>query len=140
MLEINIPIVESIRERDIDLLILEEFYSQTGFDKLFLNKINRDNLKFISAYRSVTTAGLGETDLQVEFSDENNQPFYLLIENKIDADFQEAKYERYLKRAEILSKDNSKVILAAPEEYIKNKSEFEYNISYEAYYCFGRKA
>lgn len=127
----NIPIVESVRERDIDLLILEEFYSQTGFEKLFLNKINRDNLKFISAYRSMTIAGLGETDLQVEFSYENNQPFYLLIENKIGADFQEAQYERYLKRAEILSKDNSKVILVAPKEYIKNKSEFEFDISYE---------
>ncbi|MEA4910816.1 hypothetical protein SDC9_21681 [bioreactor metagenome] len=127
----NIPIVESVRERDVDLLILEEFYSETGFERLFLNKINKENLKFLCAYRSVTTSGLGETDLQIEFLDEDNKTFYLLIENKIDAPFQEAQYERYLKRATALSEDNSKVILVAPEGYIKNKNEFEYHISYE---------
>lgn len=125
-------IIEAVRERDIDLLILEELYAKTGFEKLFLEEIKYPNFSFAKAYRSVTTAGLGETDIQVEFISDNKKLF-LLIENKVDADFQDAQYERYMKRADLLSGPDitTAVILVAPQSYIQNKSEFEYTLSYE---------
>ena len=64
----QLQIIEAVRERDIDLLILEELYAKTGFEKLFLEEIKYPNFSFSKAYRSVTTAGLGETDIQVEFT------------------------------------------------------------------------
>lgn len=133
MTETNIPIIESVRERDIDLLILEEFYAETGFGKLFLKVISRTEYVFSKAYRSVTTAGLGETDVQVEFKDIVGNKLYILIENKVDAEFQDAQYERYLERANLLKNNtcDAYVILTAPESYIKQKSEFEYHLSYE---------
>ena len=131
--ETSIPIIESVRERDIDLLILEELYAQTSFDQLFLQVINKNDYAFSRAYRSVTTAGLGETDVQIEFKNSIGNKLFVLIENKVDAEFQDAQYERYLERANLL-KDNTTeafVILTAPESYIKQKSEFEYHLSYE---------
>jgi hypothetical protein len=128
-----LQIIEAVRERDIDLLILEEFYAQTGFDKLFLKVINKQEFIFSKAYRSVTTAGLGETDIQVEFINKVGNKLYILIENKVDAEFQDAQYERYLERANLLKTDidEAYVILTAPELYIKQKSEFKYHLSYE---------
>lgn len=130
----SFPIIESVRERDIDLLILEELFSNTSFEKLFLEKVQKPQYSFSKAYRSITEAGLGETDILVEFTDKEKK-LYILIENKIDALFQDTQYERYLKRAELLAKranTEAYVVLVAPENYIKNKSEFEYNISYES--------
>ena len=129
----QLQIIEAVRERDIDLLILEEFYSQTGFDKLFLKVVNKQEYIFSKAYRSVTTAGLGETDIQIEYINDVGNKLYVLIENKVDAEFQDAQYERYLERANLLKTDTSEayVILTAPESYIKQKSEFKYHLSYE---------
>lgn len=131
--ESNIPIIESVRERDIDLLILEELYAKTGFDQLFLQVLDKKDYIFSKAYRSVTTAGLGETDVQIEFKNSIGNNLYILIENKIDAEFQDAQYERYLERAKLLKNGTGEafVILTAPESYIKQKSEFEYHLSYE---------
>ncbi len=128
----QLQIIEAVRERDIDLLILEELYAKTGFEKLFLEEIKYPNFSFSKAYRSVTTAGLGETDIQVEFTS-GKKKLFLLIENKVDADFQDAQYERYMKRAELISSPDitTAVILVAPQGYIQNKSEFEYTLSYE---------
>lgn len=130
--DLSFPIIESIRERDIDLLILEELYANSGFEKIFLNAIKKPDFTFAKAYRSITTAGLGETDIQVEFTAQQKKLF-ILIENKVDAEFQDAQYERYMKRAELLSAPavETSVILVAPKNYIDNKSEFEFAISYE---------
>lgn len=126
------PILESVRERDVDLLILEELYAKTGFETLFLKIIDKQDFSFVKAYRSMTTAGLGETDIQAEFIFGQKQ-LILLIENKVDAEFQNAQYERYMKRAELLTNPSTEtaVILVAPQDYIQNKSEFQYALSYE---------
>lgn len=127
------PIVESVRERDIDLLILEELYAHTGFEQIFLDLLGKNTYKFNTAHRSISVAGLGETDIQIECIDPDNKKIYILLENKIDAMFQDAQYERYQKRGELLKNDNAEsfVILVAPKNYIDQKSEFEYSISYE---------
>lgn len=130
----SFPIVEAVRERDIDLLMLEELFSATSFEKLFLEIIQKSEYSFSKAYRSITEAGLGETDILIECTN-GEKKLYVLVENKIDALFQDAQYERYIKRSESLAKQvntEAYVVLVAPEHYIQNKSEFEYNISYES--------
>ncbi len=130
----SLLIVESVRERDIDLLILEEFYSQTGFEQLFLRVIQRPDFSFVKAHRSIVTSSLGETDIQVEFKDKNGSTLHLLIENKIDAEFQKDQHSRYMQRAQLLvgPSVSARVILVAPETYINSQNEFEYSVSYES--------
>ena len=60
----NILPVESIQERDIDLILLEEFNVDKGFcnwfiDKLKLPLFEKSNI----ARRSISDFGLGETDI-----------------------------------------------------------------------------
>lgn len=129
------PIIESVRERDIDLLLLEELYAKSGFDKLLFDSIEQKNLVFIDAYRSVVFGGLGETDIEVHCkNNKNGELFYILIENKIDADFQNNQYDRYVQRAELINNKriNTAIILVAPSSYIDNQNEFNISISYES--------
>jgi hypothetical protein len=134
MINFTSLIVESVRERDIDLLILEEFYSRTGFEQLFLRVIQRPDFSFVGAHRSIVTSSLGETDIQVEFKNQNGSTLHLLIENKIDAEFQNAQYSRYMQRAQLLvgPSVSARVILVAPQAYIDSQNEFEYSVSYES--------
>ncbi len=131
--DVSFPIIESVRERDIDLLILEELYAQESFNSLFLNVLNKKDFTFVRAYRSMTMSGLGETDIQIEYTNNKGYKLYVLVENKVGAEFQPAQYERYLMRANLLKSDTTEayVILTAPESYIKQKSDFEYHLSYE---------
>ncbi len=131
------PIIESVRERDIDLLLLEELYAKSGFDKLLFDSIEQKNLVFIDAYRSVVFGGLGETDIEVHCkNNKNGELFYILIENKIDANFQNKQYDRYVQRAELINNKriNTAIILVAPSSYIDNQNEFNISISYESIY------
>ena len=128
-------IIESVRERDIDLLILEELYARSGFDKLLFDSVNKQDINFIDAYRSVVFGGLGETDIEVHCRNNKSEGlFYILIENKIDADFQDKQYERYTKRADLIKSENinTAIVLIAPLSYIKNQNEFTYTLSYES--------
>ena len=128
-------LVEAVNERDIDLLILEEFNSNIDFLEYFIEKNNlpKFNKKNI-AFRSVTEFGLGETDILVSYIDSNNKKNFILIENKIDANFQNKQYERYVERAKKYKKekecDESFVVLIAPEDYIKSQKDFNKTFSY----------
>jgi len=88
----------------------------------------------LGVWRSITGYGLGETDVLFSYKSENER-IYILIENKLDASFQNKQYERYLQRAENYVTDNSCdsvfTILVAPKLYCDNQSEFESYISYE---------
>lgn len=126
-------IVESVRERDIDFLIIEELYAGTGFEKLFLGAVDRPSFSFVKAHRSIVNSHLGETDIQVECRDEKGSILHLLIENKIDAIFQRDQYSRYMQRAQLLvgPSISARVILVAPQAYIDSQDEFGYSVSYE---------
>ena len=127
--------VESILERDVDLILLEELITDNSFCEWFVNELNLP--KFLSvngAWRSISDFGLGETDILFSYNSEDSKIF-VLIENKLDASFQEAQYERYTKRAnEYLIKnecDKTYTVLVAPNLYCENQNDFENYISYE---------
>jgi hypothetical protein len=134
-MEENILPVEAIQERDVDLILLEEFATDNSFCKWFINELDLPKIyENLGVWRSITGYGLGETDVLFSYKSENER-IYILIENKLDASFQNKQYERYLQRAENYVTDNSCdsvfTILVAPKLYCDNQSEFESYISYE---------
>lgn len=134
MIENLLPI-EAIQERDIDLILLEELNVDNTFSEWLINEMNFPKLtKNLGAWRSITDFGLGETDVLFSYKSDNKQ-IYILIENKLDASFQDKQYERYLKRADKYMKngdcDLAFVILIAPKMYCDNQNEFENFITYE---------
>tara|TARA_B110000879_G_scaffold199364_1_gene272180 strand:- start:65 stop:991 length:927 start_codon:yes stop_codon:yes gene_type:complete len=134
-MEENILPVEAIQERDVDLILLEEFATDNSFCKWFINELDLPKIyENLGVWRSITGYGLGETDVLFSYKSENER-IYILIENKLDASFQDKQYERYLQRAENYVTDNSCdsafTILVAPKLYCDNQSEFESYISYE---------
>lgn len=128
--------VEAIRERDIDLLLLEELHSDNSFSEWFVNELGLPILtEVIGVWRSISGFGLGETDILFSYQSLDKKVF-VLIENKLDASFQDEQYNRYGKRAfEYLNEkkcDEIYCILTAPLLYCENQSDFEYFVSYEA--------
>lgn len=56
--------IESIRERDIDLILLEEFWTDNAFCEWFIEELMLPPLISVNgAWRSISAFGLGETDL-----------------------------------------------------------------------------
>jgi len=99
--------ISGVSERDIDLLLLEEFISSVPFQELFLkqSKFKEEKLTYVEAQRSVTDS-IGESDLEVLFKNEDEKVFMLMLENKVNANFQKDQLERYVQRG---------------KNYIKNK-------------------
>lgn len=127
--------VEAIQERDVDLILLEELTTDITFCEWLIKELDFPKLnENKGVWRSVTDYGLGETDILFSYTSENKE-IYILIENKLDASFQDKQYQRYLKRAEkyIENKkcDLAYVILIAPKLYCQNQNEFENYITYE---------
>ena len=126
---------ESIQERDVDIILLEELNCNKNFCKFLLKEKDLPTVtSYHIAYKSVSDYGIGETDIL--FSYENNgEKIFVMIENKLDAEFQLDQFVRYQKRAEnyLTEKKCDKVfiMLIAPEEYCKNQNEFEHSLSYE---------
>jgi hypothetical protein len=142
----NSPLIDPahVRERDIDLLLLEELYASNDFQKYFLDLLKRspnqwslpENLRFQSARRSIWDE-YGQCDLQIGLQDDEENRCWLLIENKIDAELQPNQAARYRKRCEEYKRiepcSESRTVIAAPQEYLKKGNEgFDYGVSYEA--------
>ena len=129
--------ISGVCERDIDLLLFEEFMSSKKFQMLFLKltDFKENDLEFVEAQRSVTDS-TGESDLEITFQSKNKQHYKLLIENKINASFQKDQKERYILRGKNYIKLNKiinfKTVLVAPKNYYNNSSKgFDYRINYE---------
>ena len=129
--------ISGVSERDIDLLLLEEFMSSKKFQRLFLqkSKFSKLNLTYIEAQRSVTDS-TGESDLEVSFKDENNQIFLLMLENKVNANFQKYQLERYIQRGINYIKNNKikdfETVLVAPKNFHNNETKgFSFRVNYE---------
>lgn len=128
--------VESVQERDIDLLILEELNVSSGFCHWFISQLGLKLPKSkVHAFRSVTDYSLGETDILISYFTEKSRNF-ILVENKIDASFQENQFERYQERGEnyVKNKECNKyfVVLIAPKSYCDSQTNFSRIISYES--------
>lgn len=127
--------VESIRERDVDLILLEELSTDNSFCDWFIRELDLPDLTSINgAWRSISAFGLGETDILFSYNS-NDKKIFVLIENKLDTSFQNEQFNRYIKRADeyLIKKecDNAFAILFAPKLYCENQSDFENYLTYE---------
>ena len=125
--------IRGVGERDIDFLLLEELVSSPSFLKFFLQELNLpEEARLTSIARSVNAAN-GESDL--EFSVQvAGKHVRVLVENKVDALFQERQGERYADRAVGYLRagdcDETRTVLVAPEGYGTSEA-FDVRISYE---------
>jgi hypothetical protein len=118
--------VERKYERDVDLLLAEEFAVNPIFAQQFKNFT-----KFANRAGNVVNFWVsksnnkGESDLIVVYQDQDGEHFALLIEDKIDAPLQPDQAERYRLRAERDRTDgfysDYQVLLCAPRQYIKSR-------------------
>ncbi|MFH1311983.1 MAG: hypothetical protein ABIJ00_02035 [Candidatus Eisenbacteria bacterium] len=129
-----------MRERDIDLLLLEEFAASADFARWFARlaaELDLSDVPVLSVQRSVTTS-IGESDIEVALVRRDGAIHYLLIENKVSSGFQPRQAERYRERGEMYVRHGEcsgyTVVLAAPEKYIGGRERiagFDSAVAYE---------
>ncbi|MFH5882567.1 hypothetical protein [Liberiplasma polymorphum] len=129
--------VNYISEKDIDLLIIEEFLNSKKFSDIFTKKLFVKDYNILKAYHSMVDVTYGESDI-VFILETPNEKIGLLIENKIDAIAMPKQYERYEKRAlKLIDQglfDSYHVFIAAPELYLNTNyeaSKYPNKVSYE---------
>ncbi len=128
-----------LRERDVDTFLMYSFALDNDFLRLFTDKLdwNLSSPKITSIELSKTDPSLGESDVTVVFSSDN-QNYALLIEDKIDAEAQPNQCERYYQRGDLgvnrKEYDAFAVFIVAPKRYLDTDdetSEYENKISFE---------
>lgn len=130
--------LETVLERDMDLLIIEEFISDPCFANIFLNAAGiADEYIVEHVIHSKMDAQYGESDIVVILKI-GSRLHALHIEDKIDAIAMPNQCGRYHLRAE---KDIANgeyqtysILIAAPEKYLKNNPEaqkYAHKVSFE---------
>jgi hypothetical protein len=131
--------VERKYERDVDLLLAEEFAVNPEFADGFkaFTKFARETATVTDFWVSKSN-NLGESDLIVVYQCVDGRRFALLIEDKVDAGLQPDQSARYRMRAE---RDRSngeyadfELVLCAPQYYLANRTDlggFDHQISFE---------
>ncbi|MFZ1320015.1 MAG: hypothetical protein WAT71_00520 [Ignavibacteria bacterium] len=131
--------VEAIRERDIDMLLLEELKCSKEFRDWYIQRtIGQIGLNgkhvLLGVWQSLRQVDLGESDLAFIIK-MNNEKILFLIENKIDTNFMPAQANRYRNRGECKIEEGecSKfyTILFAPRSYINRNDDFDFYLEYE---------
>jgi hypothetical protein len=127
----------TVGERDIDLLLMEEFHVSEAFVAWFCNCLGIHGAAFNGAWHSISNVD-GETDLLLRVRVEG-QRIGVLIENKIAAPEQANQDERYHLRGARHQQDGKfdryVTCICAPEIYLNNlaaRSAYQHRISYEA--------
>ncbi|WP_331344181.1 PD-(D/E)XK nuclease family protein [Cellvibrio sp. UBA7661] len=132
----NINKIEAVTERDIDLLLLEEFNTSYEFSSWFYSIVTKDTKKPLckGAWHSISDSTLGESDLIAIY--ENG--LAILIENKIDALAQPEQGIRYEARGQKGVKtglwSNFITCMVAPNLYMQKEKDagvYQTNVSYE---------
>lgn len=129
---------DTVLERDIDLLIIEEFVINRTFAKIFTDQLKiRDDYEIEDVFHSKRDIELGESDILIILNT-GKEKIGLYIENKIDAQAMAEQCKRYFLRAE---KDRNSglfncfaIFITAPRNYLKNNSEakkYPFTVSYE---------
>lgn len=129
---------ETVLERDMDLLIIEEFVSDPDFARIFLNAAGIQEAYTVERIiHSKMDAQYGESDVVV-FLKLGDRLHALHIEDKIDAIAMPNQGGRYHLRAQ---KDiangeyqSYSVLITAPEKYLKNNAEaqkYAHKVSFE---------
>ena len=125
-------------ERDIDLLLLEEFIASPDFLAWFIRQLGMQPPSvLISAACSVSTK-TGESDLELAIQ-RGEEVIRLLIEDKIGAPLRPHQAERYRDRASGYLKSGkcstALTVIIAPEEYFGGNDEafgFDHRVNHEA--------
>ncbi len=110
----------TVRERDLDLLLLEEMYVSPAFRQWIAQKLGLPlDAAYSAGHHSVKDA-FGESDIELDFATEAGV-YRVLIENKIDARFQLDQAIRYTKRADHYVREKQctkcQTVLFAPRDY-----------------------
>lgn len=117
------PLVSSVRERDIDLQLVQLLETSPSFREWFLDQFapDREIKRYLSVMHSVGRIH-GESDIEIGVETVTGERVLVLIENKIDAEVQDSQGERYFKRGEKYVEsglcDDYAVGLVAPEQYV----------------------
>lgn len=130
----------SVCERDIDLLLLEEFVASLAFLQWFSGRVAVAPTKvekLLEVQRSVIRSN-GESDIEVLLQNSNCDTACLLIENKINALFQPQQAERYRSGGQDYQNKGKcgcfQTILVAPERYFSSDTAlegFDARVTYE---------
>lgn len=130
---------KKIFERDMDFLIIEEFISDRGFARLFLDKLHLSDDYIVSRASHSLSDSDGESDITIILR-YPEKSIAILIEDKIDAPTMQQQSVRYDIRGnsgkERGEYDVFFVFLAAPEDYHKEhwndiNADYEHRINYE---------
>lgn len=140
-----------IEERHIDYLLEEEFSTNPLFLEFFIKQAAKSHAGSArkpmppskdgnhQAFRSATTSA-GESDVVVIYTSGDIR-VGLLIEDKIDAQFQDRQAERYIERGDAgIGKawNSFWTCLVAPEKYCKTLAGFDARVSLESLRDFFR--
>jgi hypothetical protein len=126
----------TVTERDVDMLLMEEFHISDDFVAWFCSKIGLDGTSFAGAWHSVSDTD-GETDLLLRVL-KNGRRIGILIENKVSAPEQNLQAERYHLRG-IRSREDGKLdeyvtVMCAPQSYLDGLSAntvYQHRFPYE---------
>jgi len=132
---VDISIV-GVTEKDIDLLLLEEFVSSPEFVNWFTGRLNLSSVDLLAASRGVSDA-TGESDLTLKLTTDSGSTAIINIENKVSASFQPLQKERYRQRGEEQVRqgvaDDYYLCLVAPSCYLGAEGQEEF----DAFLCYG---
>ncbi len=127
----------AVAERDVDLLLMEEFHANPAFVSWFCEQLRLAQVEFDGAWHSVFDAD-GETDLLLRVLADNRR-VGILIENKIGAPEQVTQDQRYHLRGARSQQerkfDTFLTCMCAPQNYLDNLSEdtlYQHKVSYES--------
>lgn len=127
----------AVAERDIDLLLMEEFHANPAFVSWFCDRLGFPEARFDGAWHSVFDAD-GETDLLLRVH-ANGCRVGVLIENKISAPEQVTQDQRYHLRGARSQQegkfDTFLTCMCAPQNYLDNLSDetlYQHRLSYES--------
>jgi len=115
-------------ERDIDLLLIEEFAASESFSSWFLSQLELDEFQAgeVSVFHSTRRMhNRREIDISVDISAPTGRAL-LLVENKLDTDEQPGQAESYREEAELKASEYHCVltVLVCPEHYIASHQRF----------------
>jgi hypothetical protein len=126
----------SVAERDVDLLLMEEFHISDAFVAWFCDQVGLKGIKPAGAWHSLSDTD-GESDLLLRVIADNKR-IGVLIENKIAAPEQDEQDRRYHLRG-IKSREQGKLddyvtVMCAPSRYLSSlasTSAYQHRVSYE---------
>lgn len=129
--------LSSVAERDIDLLLMEEFHVSDEFVRWFAAQVGEEGAVPTGAWHSLSDTD-GETDLLLRVRC-GRERVGILIENKVNAPEQDGQAERYHLRG-IRSREAGKfdrflTVMCAPSRYLSTiapDSPYQFRISYES--------